>query len=333
MKQTPELIEVQKKLAPGVLTLKGFLGDDSRDLAEIIGTDQQTLSIHGVTHSVLSAALRNLTVRGTDLMEGEVCLDDRFLVRVRDDRGRIPCPWRDGMFTKDDTEMRDQVTGKTFRWNSLSLHLIEVHGFYMGIGSDYRIDPEDLIVALGLDQSETPDDPKWSALVSRRSVRSYSPRPVPESQIKRLLQAAMSAPSAGNRQPWRFIVIRERALLDRVAELHPDRRLLGQTAVAVLVCGDTRLEAHPECWVQDCSAATQNILLAAHFLGLGAVWLGIHPDRERATAMQHLFGLPQEVIPLALVPIGFPMEWEAAEDRFREDKVMLNRWSSDSSAG
>jgi nitroreductase len=119
------------------------------------------------------------------------------------------------------------------------------------------------------------------ALTTRRSVRRFEPRPVPGELVKMMLRAAMQAPSAANAQPWHFVVITERLALEKVTEFHPAAESLHQATLAILVCGDSQLEKRPDRWIMDCSAATQNILLAAHASGLGAVWLGIHPDPIR----------------------------------------------------
>lgn len=150
MKQTPELDLVQEKMRPGVLTLKGFLGHDDRKLADIIETDHQVVRRLQLDVARIAAKLVDLAERGRDLMEQEVLVDDRYLIKVRDDRGKIPSPWSDGLFEKGDVDMRDQKTGKTLKWNSLTLRLMQEHGFFGGYGSEYRIDPAALVEILGL---------------------------------------------------------------------------------------------------------------------------------------------------------------------------------------
>ena len=165
-----------------------------------------------------------------------------------------------------------------------------------------------------------------TAIRTRRSVRHYEDRPVPEGLVRQMLAAAMSAPSAGNAQPWHFIVITDREILQRIAEIHPYAKMAAQAAVGFLVCGDSTLELFPGYWVQDCSAATQNLLLAAHALGLGAVWTGIFPREDRVDAFRALFQLPDPVMPLAFVPVGHPAESPTPQDRFREERVHQNAW-------
>jgi nitroreductase len=144
--------------------------------------------------------------------------------------------------------------------------------------------------------------------------------------IIELLDAAMCAPSAGNEQPWQFVVIEDRALLEEVPNINPNAAMTRDASVAILVCGDLTLEKYQGFWVQDCSAAIQNLLLAAHAKGLGAVWTGIYPLEDRVESMRKLFGLPGHLIPLALIPVGYPGKGAAAASRFRKDRIHFNKW-------
>ena len=164
------------------------------------------------------------------------------------------------------------------------------------------------------------------AILSRRSIRRYGREPVSEAMIRQLLEAAMSAPSAGNGQPWQFVVIRDRRILDEIPNFHPYAEMLKEASVAILVCGDLRLEKYRDHWVQDCSAATQNILLAAHAKGLGAAWVGIHPMEDRVTRVRMLLGLPSHIVPLCLVPLGHPAEQIPREERYEASRVHQDRW-------
>ncbi|MEW6710120.1 MAG: hypothetical protein AB1403_09895 [Candidatus Riflebacteria bacterium] len=148
MKQTPELDRIQAKMQPGVLTLKGFLGNDDRKLADIIAADRQTLTNLELDIAEVCEKLHDLTERGRDLMEQEVKVDNRYLIKVRDDRGKIPSPWDDGLFEKGDVELTDSKTGKKLKWNQLTLRLASAHGFLGGTGSEYRLDPQDLLDVL-----------------------------------------------------------------------------------------------------------------------------------------------------------------------------------------
>lgn len=136
----------------------------------------------------------------------------------------------------------------------------------------------------------------------------------------------MNAPSAGNAQPWQFIVITDRKLLDEIAVIHPHAKMTKQAPLAILVCGDTGREIHQGFWPIDCSAAVQNILLAAHGLGLGAVWTGIFPRKDRADAFRQMFHLPEHIAAHSLIPIGYPADFPAPESRYRDQFVHHNRW-------
>ncbi len=164
------------------------------------------------------------------------------------------------------------------------------------------------------------------AILSRRSIRRYTGQPVPEEIIKELLKAAMSAPSASNQQPWQFVIIDDRRILDEIPRFHPYAQMLREASWAIAVCGDTHLASMSGYWVQDCSAATQNILLAAHAKGLGAVWLGVYPREERTRMVQELVGLPGHVIPLCFISIGYPAEKKPPSNRYDESRVHHNRW-------
>lgn len=164
------------------------------------------------------------------------------------------------------------------------------------------------------------------AILTRRSVRKYTGEPVTERDIQTMLRAAMSAPSAGNQQPWRFVVIDERELLDAITDVHPHSRMLLQAPLAILVCGDLQIAKRADFWVQDCAAATQNLLLAARALDLGAVWLGVHPRQEREKGLRDLLQLPQHVVPLALVAIGHPAVEQMQVDRYNEERIHYNKW-------
>jgi len=161
---------------------------------------------------------------------------------------------------------------------------------------------------------------------ARRSIRAYTPDPVSDAQIDTLLRAAMAAPSAGNQQPWRFIVIRDPAKKQAIADIHPHAKMTPEAAVAILICGDPSSGRYPLFWPQDCSAATENLLLAAQATGLGAVWCGIYPNDERVAAFRKLFNLPEAVIPFALVPLGVPGEQKPPADRFNSGFVHFEIW-------
>jgi nitroreductase len=165
------------------------------------------------------------------------------------------------------------------------------------------------------------------ALFSRRSIRKYTGETITEEVLREILEAAMSAPSAGNQQSWHFIIIDDRKILNEVPTFHPHSLMLREAPVAILVCGDLQLEKHTGYWVQDCAAATENLLLAVHAKGLGAVWLGIYPREERVAGLRKLLAIPDHVIPFALIPIGHPAESKPPRPvRYNAVKIHHNHW-------
>jgi len=164
------------------------------------------------------------------------------------------------------------------------------------------------------------------AILTRRSVRDFKTDPVSKEDLMDLLKAGMQAPSARNKQPWHFIVIDDPDVLHAIPEFHPYSKMLLQAPLAILVCSDRSLESKRASWLQACSAATQNILLAAHAKGLGAVWLGIFPDSERVHGMQTLLKIPETVRPVSLVAVGHPASCPEPEDRFNEARIHHNQW-------
>lgn len=164
------------------------------------------------------------------------------------------------------------------------------------------------------------------ALLTRRSIRKFTSEPVPPPLVRELLYAAMQAPSAGDARPWHFVVLDEpEAIAGALAGPGYDN-IRQPVPLAILVCGDPTLEKFPGFWPQDVSAATQNLLLAAHENGLGAVWTGVFPLEDRVARFRATLGLPDSVVPLALVLIGFPDEALDREDRYDEARVHRNAW-------
>jgi nitroreductase len=161
---------------------------------------------------------------------------------------------------------------------------------------------------------------------NRRSIRKYTAQPVPQELVTRLLEAAMSAPSAGNEQPWEFIVITDREVLQAITKVHPYSQMLKEAPLAIVVCGNLKREKYPGFWVEDCSAATENILLEAENIGLGGVWLGVYPHDERVKGLAELLGLPSSVVPLSIVALGYPAEKKPPAERFDPSRVHTNRW-------
>lgn len=170
----------------------------------------------------------------------------------------------------------------------------------------------------------------FDALLTRRSIRNYQPQqqPITDDMLRIMLEAAMSAPSAGTQQPWQFIVISDRDKLDSVPEFHPYCTMIREVALAVLVCGDPQGKRFPDFWIQDCSAAAQNFLLAARGLGLGTVWTGVFPEESRIKGCRALFDLPEQIIPFAIIPVGWPQGKFVRMKRYNPDLVHQNSWTS-----
>lgn len=164
------------------------------------------------------------------------------------------------------------------------------------------------------------------AIRTRRSIRRFTGEVVPPDLITEILGAAMHAPSAGNQQPWQFVVIADRGIREEIPTFHPYAQMVREAPIAIAVCGDLRLESYKGYWVQDCSAAAENILLAAHARGLGAVWVGVYPKEDRVKRLQKLLALPTQVIPLALIPMGFPAERVPPANRFDRSRIHHDRW-------
>lgn len=166
-------------------------------------------------------------------------------------------------------------------------------------------------------------------ILTRVSVRQFTGEPISQQQIDTLLQCAMAAPSAINKQPWAFIVITDTVLLQRIGNEMPNSRCQNNPACAFVPCGDLTkaIPDLPEFWINDVSAATENLLLAAHAMGLGAVWTGVHPSAERVAQLQSLLNLPEHIVPLCIVPVGYPAETPAIKEKFSADNIHYNGWN------
>jgi nitroreductase len=163
-------------------------------------------------------------------------------------------------------------------------------------------------------------------ILTRRSIRKYTEGPVANDVVEQLLRAAMAAPSSANEQAWQFVVIRDRQMLNLVSTVHTYSYMLSQAALGILVCEDPSFEVNAGRGPLDCSAATMNILLSAHSLGLGAVWVGIYPVEERINKIRQMLSIPSHVIPISLVSLGYPGEKLLREDRFNKERVHYDRW-------
>ena len=174
-------------------------------------------------------------------------------------------------------------------------------------------------------------------IASRKSVRSYTDQPVSDEQVETMLRAAMSAPTGMNVQPWRFVVVRDQAVKDKLAG--PRGGMIAQAPVVFVICGETTLMRKPfgqpdaeavevenGNWTQDCSAATENLLLAAEALGLGAVWTAAHPYADRVNPIREALGLPENVTPLCVVPCGYPAGDDQPKDKWKPENIHYDKW-------
>jgi nitroreductase len=168
-------------------------------------------------------------------------------------------------------------------------------------------------------------DEKLAFIFGRRSIRAYTAEAVSDEVVQKLLEAAMAAPSAAATDPWRFVVIKNREMLARIAAALPYGKMLGSAALGIVVCGN--LEATHDKQIsymlQDCAAATENLLLAAHVLGLGGCWLGVHPREQRVKSVQEILKLEPSVMPVACIAIGHPAETKEPRTRFNRDYVRV----------
>ncbi|MFP4497391.1 MAG: nitroreductase family protein [Vulcanimicrobiota bacterium] len=166
-------------------------------------------------------------------------------------------------------------------------------------------------------------------IMDRTSIRSYTDEPVSEEHIDKILKAGMAAPTAANKQPWAFIVVTDREKLDALAGQLPYAKMLSQAPAAIVVCGVPELGLEGienQYWVQDCSAASQNILLAIHDLGLGGVWTGAYPMKEREKAVREILEIPKNIIPLNVIAFGHPDKDYKPRDKYRPERIHYNKW-------
>lgn len=164
-------------------------------------------------------------------------------------------------------------------------------------------------------------------LISRRSIRRYKQEPVGKDVMMQLVKAGMAAPSAFNQQPWEFVMVNEKEVLEEIAKHHPFASMARYAAGFIIVCGNPHLDKKDlGMWTQDCAAATENILLAAHALNLGAVWIGIYPKEKHMTVFHTICNIPKDVVPFSGVCFGIPEKSKAPADRFDESKIHWNSW-------
>ncbi|HEX2946003.1 MAG TPA: nitroreductase family protein [Clostridia bacterium] len=164
------------------------------------------------------------------------------------------------------------------------------------------------------------------AIFTRRSIRRFTGEAVDDKTLELVIKAGCQAPSAHNRQPWHFVVVRDEKLLKDISEGHPYAKMLPQAGCAVIVCGDKELEGIPGFITEDCSAAIENMLLMAHGNGLGTVWCGIHPVGKLVKLFTKLLNLPEQILPVGMVVIGRPAAEASSVDRYDAARVHKETW-------
>lgn len=166
-------------------------------------------------------------------------------------------------------------------------------------------------------------------IAQRKSVRSFTDEAVSKDQLEKIVRAGMAAPSAINKQPWAFIVLTDKSMMNALAEKLPNAKMLTQAAAAIVVCGDMDKAIEGDArdfWIQDTSAATENILLAAEAMGLGAVWTGAYPRMEKVELIRDMLKLPENIIPLNIIPIGHPAGDNQPKDKWVPENVHWDKW-------
>lgn len=163
-------------------------------------------------------------------------------------------------------------------------------------------------------------------LLTRRSIRQFKSRPVENEKLKTMLEAAMYAPTARNYQQLQFVIIQERTRLEHLADIHPYASMLRTATAAILVCGDRKLEKTDSYNAQNAAAATQNILLSAHDQGIGSCWLGVYPREERMKKIGDYLNLPEHIMPVSLIALGYPDEQKETPQRYKPEKIHYEKW-------
>lgn len=164
------------------------------------------------------------------------------------------------------------------------------------------------------------------AINTRRSIRKFTGEIISDEELKVILKAGFQAPSAHNFQPRDYVVVKDKEIIDKIADFHPYAKMLPKAGCGIVVCGDSQKQPQMGFLVADCSAAIQNMLLAAHGLGLGAVWCGIYCDEKLVKNMSEVLKLPEKIIPIGMVVVGKKAVDKEAVDRYDESKVHYDRW-------
>ena len=160
-------------------------------------------------------------------------------------------------------------------------------------------------------------------ILSRRSIRQFTGESISEDDLKIIIRAGMAAPSSMNRQPWVFVIVTDKTILNILCKKLPYAKMLDKAGAAIIVCGDSKEES----WVVDCAASTENILLAAHVLGYGAVWTAVYKYESIIETVRKECKIPKDMIPLNVIPIGVPIEKNVKPiEKYKESKIHRNIW-------
>ncbi len=162
---------------------------------------------------------------------------------------------------------------------------------------------------------------------TRRSVRSYTDKTIEQEKVDYIMRAAMYAPSANNKRSWQFIVVDNKELFSQINSVHPYASMILEASHAIVVCGDLNIDVAGRRWMQDCAAATQNILLSAASVGVGSCWLGVAPEEDRMQGLVNIFDIPEHVKPFSVVTLGYPKtEMKVVSGRYEEEKIHHNKY-------
>lgn len=194
-----------------------------------------------------------------------------------------------------------------------------------------------LIIKMSMQSTSTtvavpPGNAALENIFARKSVRSYTEQEVSREQLDTLARAGMAAPTGMGREPWVLVLIDNRAILDSLAATLANARMLANATAAIAVCGDTTkaaMDVHENYWIQDCSAASENILLAAQSMGLGAVWTGVWPRTERLDIVKRILELPGNIIPLNIIAVGYPLHDEKPKDKYKPENIRWNNYQKE----
>lgn len=172
------------------------------------------------------------------------------------------------------------------------------------------------------------NNPVIQNILTRSSVRKYQPCDIDKDTIKGILQCAMAAPTAVNMQPWKFIAITDQKVKEEISDKLPNAKMAKEASFVVIVCGlpgkdDTFSKDY---WLQDCSAASENLLLAAHALGYGAIWTGVYPKEDKIKIVREILAIPDDIIPLNIIPVGKPEGLNEPKNKYHEDNIHWESW-------